>query len=349
MPAQGVRERVKELMQVYWHHTLHLLPDLIIEGGKTREMLEAERAAILGLVGLANRSVVDVGTWNGYYAFEAKRAGASRVTATDSYVWRSPLFRGRETFEVARECLGIEVEAKEIDPTEFPGDIAPADVVLFLGVFYHLIDPIMVLQKVAPLANDLLVIETHQDLTTLDRPAMALYPGATLNNDGSNWWGPNPQCVTELLATVGFGQVFYQRHPEIESRGIYHAFRSADTARFYLRRAADNVTLFDLGSAAGRRAIFGTAPAEFDKLVAERDVLLVALAERDAAAADAAASELRSVVAERDAELAEINAELRKAIAERNAALADVSALHNSTSWILTAPLRALSSFFRPR
>ena len=66
---------------------------------------------------------------------------------------------------------------KRGDPTDFPSDIAPADV---------LIDPIMVLQKVASLANDLLVIETHQDLLTLDQPAM----GSTLHDDGSNWWGP---------------------------------------------------------------------------------------------------------------------------------------------------------------
>jgi tRNA (mo5U34)-methyltransferase len=275
-----LRERVRDLSQVHWHHTLRLFPDLVVEGAKTAEMLEAERAAILGVIDLADRSVVDVGTWNGYFAFEAKRAGASRVIATDSYVWRSPLFRGREAFEVARDCLGIDVEAKEIDPTDFPGGMAPADVVLFLGVFYHMIDPIMVLQKVASLATDLLIIETHQDLLILDQPAMVFYPGATLSNDATNWWGPNPECMTELLATVDFRHVFYQHHPEAACRGIYHAFRSADTARLYLRRPVDNVTLFDLGSNVGRRAIFGAASAEFSTRVA---------AERDAALAEVAA------------------------------------------------------------
>ena len=369
MSAQGVREQVKDLMQVYWHHTLRLLPDLIVKGGKTAGTLEAECAAILGVVDLVNRSVVDVGTWNGYFAFEAKRAGASRVIATDSYVWRSPVFRGRETFEIARECLGIEVEGKEIDPTEFPGDIAPADVVLFLGVFYHLIDPIMVLQKVAPLANDLLVIETHQDLTTVDRPAMVFYPGATLNNDNSNWWAPNPRCMTELLATVGFQHVFYQRHPQIEGRGIYHAFRSADTARLYLRRTADNVTLFDLASAAAQRTIFAAGSVELGKVVAERDIALAevaaarlrevvakrnaaelgkAVSERDAALAEVAA-ELGKAVSERDAALAEVAAELCRAVRERDIALTEGAALRSSTSWALTAPLRALSSIVRRR
>ncbi len=280
MSAQELRDRAKELSQVYWYQTIRLFPDLVIEGAKSAATMEAERAAILGIVDLAGRSVVDVGAWNGYFTFEAKRAGASRVIATDSYAWRSPQFRGRETFELARACLDIDVEAREIDPTELPGDIEPVDVVLFIGVLYHMIDPAMVLGKVAALAKDLLVVETHQDLLAFDRPAMVFYPGTTLNDDATNWWGPNPECVTQLLSTVGFCCVFYQRHPGAADRGIYHAFRSADTARRYMRRAVDNVTLFDLGSEIGRRAVFGAADVAFSTRLA---------AERDAAVAEAAA------------------------------------------------------------
>jgi hypothetical protein len=73
--------------------------------------------------------------------------------------------------------------------------------------------------------------------------------------------------------------VFYQWHPQIPRRGIYHAFRSIETARRYLRRSADNVTFFDLGTEVGRRAIFGVK--SFD--------------------AEAAADELAKVIEERDA------------------------------------------------
>ena len=315
MSDQELRERIKDLTRVYWHHSIRLLPDVVTNGGKTTAMLEAEHAAILGLVDLADRSVVDVGSWNGYFAFEARKAGASRVVATDSYCWRHPVFRGRETFELARECLGIDVEAREIDPTDLPGDLTPVDVVLFLGVFYHLIDPIMVLRNIAALATDLLVIETHLDLLTSGRPAMVFYPGATLNNDASNWWGPNPECVVELLATVDFGHVFYQRHPEGADRGIFHAFRSAETATRYLRRPADNVTLFDLSSEAGRRAVFHRPTVASD-------------GEQNAAFP---------------------NAKMREVIAQRDAALAEVAALRASTSWALTSPFRALASLIRRR
>ena len=182
-----------------------------------------------------------------------------------------------------------------------------------------MIDPIMVLRKVASLATDLLVIETHLDLLTLGRPGMVFYPGETLNNDGSNWWGPNPECVVELLAEVDFRHVFYQHHPRMADRGIFHAFRSAETARLYLRRPADNVTLFDLGSEVGRRAIFHAPSVTRVESTAEQDTAL------------SNAETLQTIVAERDA------------------ALAEVAALRGSTSWLLTSPLRILSSIFRPR
>lgn len=295
-----------------------------MNGGKTADVLEQECGAILDLIDLSNRTVLDIGTWNGYYAFAAKRAGARHVMATDSYVWRSPLFRGRETFELARECLAIDVDAEEIDPTDFPGNLEPADVVLFLGVFYHLIDPIMVLQKVAALTRDLLIVETHQDLHDLPRPAMVFYPGAELNGDDSNWWGPNPQCLLDLLEHVGFRQVFYQRHPHAPGRGIYHAFRTADVAAGYLKKTADNITFFDLHTQAGRQAVFGRQPPNDEHTTAT------------APPAPGTDSELATLQAAHAA----LHRECAELAAHRDALLA-------STSWRLTAPMRMAVSWLR--
>lgn len=258
---QALRARAAELASVYWHHSIRLFPDLEIEGGKSADLLERERAAILGPLDLAGREVLDIGSWNGYFAFEAKRAGAARVIASDSLCWHLPVFRGRETFDLARECLGLDIDTQVIDPTELPGDLAPVDVVLFLGVFYHMHDPIAVLKSAAALAREALVVETHQDLLTLDRPGMIFYPRDTLNGDHSNWWGPNPECMVELLDSIGWPKVYYQHHPVTgPGRGIYHAFRSAEAAARCFKAEADNATVFDLTSEAGRRAVFGRLP-----------------------------------------------------------------------------------------
>lgn len=259
---QALRARARELMSIYWHHSIQLFPDLVTKGGKSPELLELERKAILDTIALDGRSVLDIGSWNGYFAFEAKRSGAARVVASDSLCWQLPMFRGRETFDLARECLDLDIEAEVIDPTALPGHLQPVDVVLMLGVFYHMHDPIAVLKNAASLARDVIVVETHQDLLTLNRPGMVFYPRDTLNGDHSNWWGPNPECVFELFESIGFPQVYYQHHPTVGAgRGIYHAFRSTESAARLLRRSADNVTLFDLRSDAGKRAVFGRLPS----------------------------------------------------------------------------------------
>jgi tRNA (mo5U34)-methyltransferase len=220
--------------------------------------LQREKAAILDIIDLNNRSVIDIGAWNGYFSFEAKRAGAARVIATDSFVWKHPVFRGRETFDLAHECVGLDIEVLEIDPTELPGSLSPADVVLFLGVFYHLFDPIMVLQKLTELARDVLVIETMQDLLDRKEPGMMFYPEADRPKGTTRWWGPNPACVYELLVATGYARILYQDYPTgTRKRGIYHAFRSWGVEAAYLRRPVDNRTLFDLGSKEGRAAVFG--------------------------------------------------------------------------------------------
>src|SRR5687768_13077826 len=109
---QALRERAKELASIHWHHSIRLFPDLLMKGSKSESLLEAERAAILGPLDLGGRAVLDIGSWNGYFAFEAKRAGATRVIASDSLCWNIPVFRGRETFDLARECLGLDIETK---------------------------------------------------------------------------------------------------------------------------------------------------------------------------------------------------------------------------------------------
>ena len=62
-------------------------------------------------------------------------------------------------------------------------DIAPEtvggtfDVVLFLGVLYHLRHPFLAIEKLRSVTNELLILETHVDLIGTRRPAMALLPG----------------------------------------------------------------------------------------------------------------------------------------------------------------------------
>ena len=308
-----LRSRAEQLAAaVPWHHSIELFPDLVTRGTKSVQALAAETAAIFGFLRLEGRSVLDVGAWNGHFSFAAKRHGAARVLATDAYTWRHPGFRGRETLELARECLALDVETREIDAHDLPADLGTFDIVLFLGVFYHVFDPLAVTQNVAAMARDLLVIETDLELGEVPGPAMRFWPRSELGGDITNWWSPNAECMYELLRTLGFAHVCFQRHPSSARRGIFHAFRDSRVAVRYLLRGADDRILFDLDGAAGRAQVFAApgGPAAPHPQAAHQSALVDRLADTCR-------------------ELEGTRAELRR--------------LKRSFSWRLTRPLRLIT------
>ncbi|MDB5413724.1 MAG: hypothetical protein JWR10_2059 [Rubritepida sp.] len=218
-------ELLARMQQIHWFHSIALRPGLTTFGPKTELILAHEEQALLGCLDLHGRTVLDIGAWNGHFSFAAKRRGAARVLATDSYTWTHPHFKGQESFELARAELGLEIDTQLIDPTEITGDLGLFDVVLFLGVFYHLFDPIDVIQRLRSVTGQVLMIETHQDALEKTRPGMVFYPGTTLGGDATNWWGPNPPLMLSLLKQIGFARVMYREYPgEVMYRGLYAAF-----------------------------------------------------------------------------------------------------------------------------
>src|SRR5207247_1148279 len=80
------------------------------------------------------------GAWDGFYSFECERRGADEVVATDSFAWSAENWSSKAGFELAREALGSSVRAIEVDVMDLsPGVVGGTyDLVLFLGVLYHL-------------------------------------------------------------------------------------------------------------------------------------------------------------------------------------------------------------------
>lgn len=202
-----------------------LRPGIVTPGVKAAETLAAEEDALFSAVRIEGASVVDVGAWNGYFSFAAKRRGAGSVLATDHFTWKHPVYRGRETIELASQVLGADISLLDIDPTAMTNSLGQFDVVMFLGVFYHLFDPIDVMKRMRAITGGVLLIETHQDALGQSRPMMVFYPGSTLERDPTNWWGPNPPLMLYLLLELGFERIEYRNHPEAgPNRGIYAAF-----------------------------------------------------------------------------------------------------------------------------
>jgi tRNA (mo5U34)-methyltransferase len=92
-----------------------------------------------------------------------------------------------------------------------PTRVGEFDLVLFLGVLYHLRNPFLALEKVASVTRSSLIVETVVDLLGMKRPAMAFYAGTELNRDPTNWWGPNPAAVVAMLAAHAMPSRFVTR------------------------------------------------------------------------------------------------------------------------------------------
>jgi tRNA (mo5U34)-methyltransferase len=221
------RTLAEEIAAQYWWHSIDLGNGIVTSGRKSARRIATEFANTFGKLDLTGRSVLDVGAWAGGFSVEAKRRGAARVVAVDHYTWNAPEFRGREAFDLVNRVTGFGLEAVDIDldvPQLSLAELGTFDVVLFLGVFYHLRDPIAGLREVAALAREVLVVETLVERRLNPRPSMIFYPGNERDDDATNWWGPNVACMVELLRQVGFARI--EITPGItRSRKVFHAFR----------------------------------------------------------------------------------------------------------------------------
>jgi tRNA (mo5U34)-methyltransferase len=194
-----------EVAAVRWFHTMDLGA-----GVQTAGVYDPSRTLPrLGLPRrLDGRTVLDVGAWDGYYSFEMERRGAARVVATDEFCWGGGGWGTQEGFNLARRALGSKVEDHRIDVLDLSPDVlgGPFDMVLFLGVLYHLPNPLLALERVRSVTSGLLVLETEVDLLLVRRPAAAFFPGSELGDDPTNWWAPNVPAVLGMLRAAGFSR-----------------------------------------------------------------------------------------------------------------------------------------------
>ena len=211
--------------RITWFHSMDLG-----HGVRTRGTYDPRRT--LPRLALPDRldgtTVLDVGAWDGFFSFEMERRGAD-VLATDSFSWHGEGWGTKDGFLLAREALGAGVRDLDISPAEItPERIGDAyDIVIFLGVLYHLRDPILVLERLRAVTRRLLVLETEVGMLLARRAAAKFYPGNELNDDPTNWWAPNVPAVTGMLRATGFRDVSVVWKRSLPARGAKWAYRRA--------------------------------------------------------------------------------------------------------------------------
>jgi tRNA (mo5U34)-methyltransferase len=216
-----------------WHHRIEVAPGVWTPGLQDTQTLLTQ----IGIPeDLSEMRVLDIGARDGFFTFEAERRGAREVVALDN---DSPHNTG---FAIAAELLDskatyVTENVYSLDPERY----GRFDLVLFLGVIYHLRHPLLALDRIhdvcAPEA--LLLVETHMideglvdsegnwraladfhpDLVSL--PLAQYYPGDMLGDDPTSQWAPNRVALEGWLRGSGFDPLSTWQH----------AFRGGAVAR----------------------------------------------------------------------------------------------------------------------
>ena len=182
---------------------------------------------------LSGKSVLDIGCNAGFYSLEMKRRDAGRVLGIDNderYLAQARL---------AAEALEFgDVEFRNLSVFDIGAIGEQFDLVIFMGVFYHLRHPLLALDLIREhVARDMLLFQTMQQGSNdvLDVPEDHPFhmPGTTqppayfddpayprmhfiereFAHDWTNWWAPNAACSQAMLRAAGFT---IEAHPEPE-------------------------------------------------------------------------------------------------------------------------------------
>jgi len=200
------REQIEEMVNrvPLWWHTI-TLPHGIKTPGQVPEAGH-ERIAKAIPTYLKGKNVLDIGTWDGYYSFLCEARGASRVLAIDNLQYKHrPEFKGsyRSGFETAKQILDSKVDYRMLDVDDLDSIRETFDLVLFLGVYYHVRHPFLSLEKVAAKTKKLLILEGT--VYPHDEPVMKFRGGK--GDDPTCWWDASENCLIAMLKSLSFDNV----------------------------------------------------------------------------------------------------------------------------------------------
>jgi SAM-dependent methyltransferase len=207
-----------------WYHSIELAPGVVTPGHVD---LRALPAGVLP-ASLSGRRALDIGTFDGFWAFELERRGAAEVVAldlpaADAAEW-PPVHRDRleaaareldvelgRGFAIAAEALGSSVERVEVPVYDLDAEAVggPVDFAFLGALLLHLRDPVRALERIRGVlvpGGRLTLLEPVDPLLSLLSPRKPAARFQATETD-FNWWAANVACLEAWLRAAGFTRV----------------------------------------------------------------------------------------------------------------------------------------------
>jgi tRNA (mo5U34)-methyltransferase len=225
-------ERIRERADaIEWYHTLELAPGVVTEGMfDLRPVVDRYRLPER----LDGLRVLDVGTWDGFWAFEMERRGAAEVVSIDLEDERDldwPAARRPNTFpdkgrgdgyRLAHEIYGSQVQREVISVyAATPEELGTFDLIFCGSVLIHLRDPLLAMERIANLCRGTFVsVEAYSRLAGLSP-----IPAAFFRADRDKavvFWEPSARTWRRMLAMSGFSTVEQKGRFRLRAREGWH-------------------------------------------------------------------------------------------------------------------------------
>jgi tRNA (mo5U34)-methyltransferase len=179
-----------------WHHAFEIYPGVITPGNYNPGFLWDKLALPADMRGMR---CLDIGASDGFFSMKMAQCGAD-VVCVD---YRRKDLHG---FEVMERISGLKFSYHQINIYDLTvAEFGRFDIILFLGVLYHLPDMLRAFDTIRRMSLNKVFIETHSDNEfSPNVPAARYYAAATLNGDNTNFWAPNAMCVKDMIFDAGF-------------------------------------------------------------------------------------------------------------------------------------------------
>lgn len=234
----------------HWYHSIDLGHDIMTPGDNSPEALSRQLQA-MQLPDLHGKTVLDIGAWDGYFSWAAERLGAHRVVSLDHFVWAMDRSRatehrikwqtegstpkpyedtdawkplelpGKRGYDLAHKVLKSKAECHVEDfmEVEYQTIGGPFDVVLWMGILYHMRNPLLALKKVAEATKEVAIIESVAiDYEHYPEHAMCeFFERDELSGDFTNWWAPNVKAIIGMCRSSGFDRVEVVQGPPVKA------------------------------------------------------------------------------------------------------------------------------------